>query len=285
MRLQAGAAVTRCRGAIRGAGNRTRWGWRPEDGNTRAPEADAHQHQPGGREHDDHSQEPPVADHPGSVLKRPKDPHPRITLGDVPREMEHQSGRHPSQHGPVPATGRRGGGEHGHGGQRMCDRALALVPQQPEVQRYVIHIDGDRCDERRDIEAAGCVDEARQDEQAQAAVDRWATSSTGPVVHTPKGSLRSAASNASATATSSSGPAHHRIDLRTADLIPGSPGLPGVTTASRSCGQGSCGDRAGDPPPVPTGTWRRRPSRTRCLASSATVRFQLSTGITASTHG
>jgi hypothetical protein len=46
----------------------------------------------------------------------------------------------------------------------MRDRTLALVPQQPEVQRYVIDIDGDRCDERRDIEAARRVDEERQDE-------------------------------------------------------------------------------------------------------------------------
>ena len=49
----------------------------------------------------------------------------------------------------------------------MRHRALGLVSQQPEVQRYVIHIDGDRCDERRDKEAARRVDEARQDEQAQ----------------------------------------------------------------------------------------------------------------------
>jgi hypothetical protein len=100
-------------------------------------------------------------------LKRPEDQHPRVTLGDIPREMEHQPGHHPGQHGPVPATGRRGGDEHGHGGQRMRDRALAFVPQQSEVQRYVIQIDGDRCDERRDIEAARRGDKARQDEQAQ----------------------------------------------------------------------------------------------------------------------
>jgi hypothetical protein len=81
--------------------------------------------------------------------------------------MEHQPGRHPGYHGPVPATGRRGDDERGYGGQRMCDRALGMVSQQPEVQRYVIHIDGDRCDERPDIEAARRVDEARQDEQAQ----------------------------------------------------------------------------------------------------------------------
>ena len=126
-------------------------------------EAEADQHQSGGREHDDHAQEPPVADHPGRVLKRPEDPHSRVTLGDVPREVEHQSGRHPGQHRPVPATGRRGGDEHGHGGQGMRHRALGLVSQQPEVQRYVIRIDGDRRDERRDVEAARRVDEASQD--------------------------------------------------------------------------------------------------------------------------
>jgi hypothetical protein len=49
----------------------------------------------------------------------------------------------------------------------MRDRALGLISQQPEVQRYVIYIDRDRCDNRRDIEAARRVDEARQDEQAQ----------------------------------------------------------------------------------------------------------------------
>jgi len=49
----------------------------------------------------------------------------------------------------------------------MCDRALSRVSQQPEVERYVIQIDGDRCDERRDIEAARRVDKADQDKQAQ----------------------------------------------------------------------------------------------------------------------
>ena len=49
----------------------------------------------------------------------------------------------------------------------MRDRALGLVSQQPEVQRNVIHIDGDRRDERRDVEAARRGDKARQDEQAQ----------------------------------------------------------------------------------------------------------------------
>jgi hypothetical protein len=49
----------------------------------------------------------------------------------------------------------------------MCDRALSRVSQQPEVERYVIQVDGDRCDERRDIEAARCVNKADQDEQAQ----------------------------------------------------------------------------------------------------------------------
>ena len=76
-------------------------------------------------------------------------------------------GCHPGQHGPVPATDRRGDNEHGHGGQRMRDRALSIVSQQPQVQRYVIQIDGDRCDERCDVEAARRVDEARQDEQSQ----------------------------------------------------------------------------------------------------------------------
>ena len=81
--------------------------------------------------------------------------------------MEYQPGRRPGQHGPVPATGRRGGDEHGQRQQRMRDRPLFLVSHQSEVQRYVIHIDGDRSDERRNIEAARRVDEARQDEQAQ----------------------------------------------------------------------------------------------------------------------
>jgi len=49
----------------------------------------------------------------------------------------------------------------------MRHRTLGLVSQQPEIQRYVIRIDGDRRDERRDVEAARRVDEACQDEQAQ----------------------------------------------------------------------------------------------------------------------
>ena len=49
----------------------------------------------------------------------------------------------------------------------MCDRALSRVSQQPEVERYVIQIDGDRRNERRDVEAARRIDKADQDEQAQ----------------------------------------------------------------------------------------------------------------------
>jgi hypothetical protein len=90
-------------------------------------EADAHQHQPGDREHDDHSQEPPVAHHPVSVLKGPEDPHPGVTLGDVPREMEHQPGRCAGQHGPVPTIERSSSYEYGHGGQRMRDRAVGVI--------------------------------------------------------------------------------------------------------------------------------------------------------------
>ena len=68
----------------------------------------------------------------------------------------------------------------------------------------------------------------------RAAVDRWATSSTGPVVHTPKAMLRSTASNASAAAVSSSVPAHHRIcGLGTPDLILGRPGDPSAPARAR----------------------------------------------------
>jgi hypothetical protein len=81
--------------------------------------------------------------------------------------MEHQPGRCAGQHGPVPTIGRCSSYEYGHGGQGMRDRAVGVISQQSQVQRYVIQIDGDRCDERRDIEAARRLDETRQYEQAQ----------------------------------------------------------------------------------------------------------------------
>jgi len=81
--------------------------------------------------------------------------------------MKHEPGRHPGQHGPVPAAGHRGTGEHHDRGQRMCDRALAVVPQQPQIERDVIKVDGHRGDQRGDIEPPRRIGKTRQDHQAQ----------------------------------------------------------------------------------------------------------------------
>ena len=118
----------------RGSGGLGQTGMVARRGGTPVQKADAHPDQPDSREHDDHSQEPPVADHPGSAVKRPEHPHALLTLGDVPCEMEHQPGRRPGHYGPAPTPGRRSGDEHGHREQRVRDRALALVSQQPEGQ-------------------------------------------------------------------------------------------------------------------------------------------------------
>jgi len=123
--------------------------------------------QPRGCECDDHSEEPPVAEGPCRLLKRPEHPYAWWTFSNVPREVEHQASRGPGQHGSMPATDDRRGGEDGHRGQGMGGRALVLVPQQPEIEGYVIQVDSDGCDESRDIETARHVDEACQDEQAQ----------------------------------------------------------------------------------------------------------------------
>jgi hypothetical protein len=81
--------------------------------------------------------------------------------------MEHQSGGCSCQHGPMPATGSRSSGEHCHRGKGMGDRALVGVRHQPQVDGYVIEVDGHRRNQSGDVEAARYVDEARQDEQAQ----------------------------------------------------------------------------------------------------------------------
>jgi hypothetical protein len=76
--------------------------------------------------------------------------------------MEHQAYRCSGQHGSMTATGSGSTCKHGHSGQGMCDRALAWVRQQSEVDGYVIQIDGHRGNEGRDKEATRHVDEARQ---------------------------------------------------------------------------------------------------------------------------
>jgi hypothetical protein len=80
--------------------------------------------------------------------------------------VEYQPGGSPGQHGPVPTAGSRGTGQSGHGDKGMRDRALAPV-QPAEIERYVVHVDGDRRNQGRDIEPARHIKEARQDEQAQ----------------------------------------------------------------------------------------------------------------------
>jgi hypothetical protein len=81
--------------------------------------------------------------------------------------MQQQPGRYSCEHSPMSATGSRSTHNHSHSGQGMCDRALVFGAQQPEVERYVIEVDGHRCSQSRDVEATRHVDEARQGQQAQ----------------------------------------------------------------------------------------------------------------------
>ncbi|HKS95697.1 MAG TPA: hypothetical protein VJV74_06125 [Terriglobia bacterium] len=81
--------------------------------------------------------------------------------------MKHQSGRDSGQHGSMPTADDRGNRHHDHGAQGVRDRALSSVPQQPEVERYVIEVDGHRRDQSRHVEATRHVHEAGQDQQAQ----------------------------------------------------------------------------------------------------------------------
>ena len=58
------------------------------------------------------------------------------------------------------ATYHRGTGHRYHSGQGVRDRPLVLVSKQPEVEGYVIQVNGDGRDEGRDAEATRHVDEA-----------------------------------------------------------------------------------------------------------------------------
>ena len=72
----------------------------------------------------------------------------------------------PGEYRAMPAAQDRGHDNHEHGGKGMRDGALPRV-SQPKVKRYVIKIDGYRCDKTCDIKTTRRVDEAGQSEQAQ----------------------------------------------------------------------------------------------------------------------
>ena len=113
----------------------------------------------------------------------------------------------------------RGTGKDKHGGKGMRDRALELVPQQSEVDGYVIQVDGDGRDETRDIEPTRHVDEARQDEQAQSPCGQMADFVEQAGAQNAEWNRRSAASNASATPASNTGQAHNLTEPQPLDRI------------------------------------------------------------------
>ena len=178
----------------------------------RAGDAQGYQGQPHDREHDDHDPEPPGTGRPCRVLKRPEHPHPGRTLGDVPGEMDQQPGRQARRARPDagdwppprPLWPR---------GQRMRDGRWYGF-SHPEIQRNVIQIDSHRLDKTRDIEPTRYVDEHNRASRPSAPVTRWATSSSAPLARMLNGTLRSAASNASATAASRTGTVHNLIRSR-----------------------------------------------------------------------
>ena len=67
----------------------------------------------------------------------------------------------------MPTTYNRGNGHHDHGAKGVRDWALPVVPQQPEVERYVVQVDGRGRDQSRDVKTTRHAHETRQDEQAQ----------------------------------------------------------------------------------------------------------------------
>ena len=81
--------------------------------------------------------------------------------------MDQKPDHYSGQYGPVPSADSCGAGNNNHGQKGMRDRALILVPQQPEVKGYVIQVDGDGRNETGDIKPARHVNQARQDEQTQ----------------------------------------------------------------------------------------------------------------------
>jgi hypothetical protein len=75
--------------------------------------------------------------------------------------MEHQSGCCSGQDGSVPTADSRGSGKDNYGRKGMRNRALCLVSQQSEVERYMIQVYGDGRNEGRNIEATRHVNKAR----------------------------------------------------------------------------------------------------------------------------
>jgi hypothetical protein len=80
--------------------------------------------------------------------------------------MDQQPGRRAGEDRAMPTAQSRGHDNHEHGSKGMRDGALRRVPQ-PKVKRYVIQIDGYRCDKTCDIETTRRVDEAGEREQPQ----------------------------------------------------------------------------------------------------------------------
>ncbi len=75
--------------------------------------------------------------------------------------MEQQSDRCSGQHGSMPTTDSGSNHKHNHGSKGVREGASVLDSQESEVERYVIQVDSDGRNESRDVEATGCVDEAR----------------------------------------------------------------------------------------------------------------------------
>ena len=159
-------AITRGRTADRlGRGRHDRDGWL-EEADARARDAEGCQDQPHHRERDDHSQEPAGGGGPCCVLERPEHPHPWRAFGDVPGEMDQQPGRRAGEYRAMPTAQSRRHADHEHGGEGMRDGPLIRV-SEPEVERYVIQIDGNGGDKTCDIVTTRRVDEAGQSEQTQ----------------------------------------------------------------------------------------------------------------------
>ena len=85
--------------------------------------------------------------------------------------MDQQPGRHADEYRAMPTAQSRRHADHEHGGKGMRDGPLIRV-SEPEVERYVIQIDGNGSDKTCDIETTRRVDEAGQSEQTQRSGDQ-----------------------------------------------------------------------------------------------------------------
>ena len=99
--------------------------------------------------------------------------------------MEQQADRCPGQNGSMPAADSGSTREHSHGGQGVREGASLIGPQQPKIEGYVIQVNSHGRNQSREVEAGGTSMKHARTSKPRAAVARWATSSSTPVLRRP----------------------------------------------------------------------------------------------------